>query len=103
LVLTGIGIALCRSSKDGSIRRPERRGRNRNSLFAVVTQRSRMEREERVPLDIFRNGFFRHRMRLDQIGVMVERRLDDSIDQIFGKIFVGDSKVIEPDGRIILD
>src|SRR5262249_40229485 len=62
-----------------------------------------MEREERVPLDIFRNGFFRHRMRLDQIGVMVERRLDDSIDQIFGKIFVGDSKVIEPDGRIILD
>jgi hypothetical protein len=40
-------------------------------------------------------------MRLHQFRMILEHRLDDSIDQIFGKIFVGDSKVIEPDGRII--
>ena len=76
-------------------------GGHRDPLFAVIPQRPRMEREKRIALDIFRNGFLRHRMRLHQFRVILEHRLDDSIDQIFGKIFVGDSKVIEPDGRII--
>ena len=86
----------------GSIGRRECRGRDRNSLFAVVAQCPRMEREKRIALDIFRNGFLPQRMRLHQIRVIVEHRLDESIDQIFGKVFVGDRKVIQPDGRIIL-
>ncbi len=61
-----------------------------------------MEWEKCIALDIFRHGFSRHRVCLHQLRVIVECRLDDAIDQICGKIFVGDRKVIEPDGRIIL-